>query len=670
MKKTITLLVALAGFIPVFAQPYHVLENDRIKAEFNLGNGALVGLEDKVSGWDVVRRPELGQSFRMLIPKDSIGMDIKDERRYNLADGVSQPTAPEVETDGKSVTFTWHRISSTHLDNLDITFRATARLNEDGLVFSGEIVNNSDYVVEYVAWPFLGEVSVPDRNKDFWLETKNSVKSLYPVYVNDCGYWGVFYSTKIKILPYDGYFLMHNDDLGMMISEETPGDKEMICGMFELIPGAEIADRWPAEDEMDGQKVRMQASVNHYSYVKPGEAYRMSPAIVRLYKGGVEDGLAYYRDRIPAPNSTDNWAAGIRPWRRVTLSSPFQLGEYARQCAEAGVGTLIVRNWNRSVPYTLMEVLPGMARSIKEAHDAGCRVVLEGEFFRADPAGAKYGELKNYLQTDPYGFPYDNSVMCPMSRKLNELIRTDYPMVYSESLGADGFICSDQNSSWRTIYCFSADHGHRSPEFIGNGIADLDRQFAEDARSANPDYLVGGRYDTDAEADIFDFIYLPYCPRNTTVRFLNPKANIVSAINMKYAREDINSCVLNRFSICYDNLYGENDLTGYPNVVAYAKAVDNMRERYSDYIWNADLIPADCITADNDALTYACYKSRVNGKRAVVIVNHDRRSPATVNVSLSGAAGMCAVSPENIEPVNTSGAVTVPQLSVMVLLEK
>ena len=78
-----------------------VLRSARACARFSRATGALTGFVSGESGWDVVGRPELGLSFRLLIPLA--------DRRSNSASGAEQGP-PEVtvgdgfvELDRKSV---------------------------------------------------------------------------------------------------------------------------------------------------------------------------------------------------------------------------------------------------------------------------------------------------------------------------------------------------------------------------------------------------------------------------------------------------------------------------------------------------------------------------------------------------------------------------------------
>lgn len=670
MKLT-AIICALAICGAAYAQDKVVLENGNLRAEFDRSTGAMTGLVDKKTGWNVIPRSELGESFRMLVPKDAPGMPIEQEVRFNNADGTRQNSAPEVKTGRNKVTFVWDGITSDEIPELDIRFTGTVTLEDDGLLFSGKVENRSGYVVEYVAWPWLGEISIPDKPERFLFDTKDKTKGFYPGFPNESGYWGIDYPTSIAVLPADGFFYMHNSKKGMVISQEDVSDDELLVAMFEMKPGYDLSGRWSDEDDVDEVKVHVNGMMNHILYTKSDETSVLKPVRLTFSGPDIYKSVDAYRKSMPAPHSSFNWAGRPESWRRVWLSNPARLRSYAQECADAGIRNLVVRNWYRYVQYSMIEVLPEMKSAIEYAHSLGLRVILEDELFRTSVDGPVYDrDFKKLLQMDPHGLPYDNNVMCPLDSRLYEYIAKDYKAAYSSSLDADGFLCMDQNSRWRTSYCFADNHSHRSPSFIAPGVAALDRKFADAARKSRRNYLVGGSYMNDSQAGDFDFIYLGSAPRPALTRWLNPAANIVSAINLKYAREDINTCIMNRYSICFSDMAGRDDIREYPNVIRYASLADEFRNRYSDYIWNADFLSPDEAKVTG-RVSWSVFRNRTDGRRAVVLVNYDAVNASDVSVSLvSGGSKFEAVSPENPEPSEVNSTISVPRLSCVVLLEK
>src|SRR5512132_1789143 len=75
------------------------LENDSLRLEFSRQNGALVGLSSIASGWQMLDRPSLGLSFRLLLPLP--------ERRDNPVFGEQQTLAALDVVDPRHARLTW-----------------------------------------------------------------------------------------------------------------------------------------------------------------------------------------------------------------------------------------------------------------------------------------------------------------------------------------------------------------------------------------------------------------------------------------------------------------------------------------------------------------------------------------------------------------------------------
>lgn len=99
---------------------------------------------------------------------------------------------------------------------VDITFKGEVRLTANGLEFPGTVINNSRYVVEYVSWPCIGEITVLDTTQPLYQSTRNDMKELYPHFANRGAYWGIDYPTSTYILPEKSFLQVNNRDNGFM----------------------------------------------------------------------------------------------------------------------------------------------------------------------------------------------------------------------------------------------------------------------------------------------------------------------------------------------------------------------------------------------------------------------------------------------------------------------
>ena len=104
------------------------LETSNLLAEFNEKTGSLCRLTSRLTGWDILGRPHLGLSWRMMLP-------VKDHRNNN-AWGHLQKDTPECIASEGSITFRWKGITSELGLTHDITVTTVCRADMDQLVFS------------------------------------------------------------------------------------------------------------------------------------------------------------------------------------------------------------------------------------------------------------------------------------------------------------------------------------------------------------------------------------------------------------------------------------------------------------------------------------------------------------------------------------------------------
>ena len=284
MKKLLYIWMILSCPSLFAAKGTISLENDRIAATFDAKSGALVGLVDKASGWKIMDRAVLGQSFELLLPLEGKEMTEQD-CRFNVVKGTEQQD-PTIERTDDRIVFTWSRLRSSHLaEPVDVTFRGEVRLTDSGLEYGGEVINGSPYPVEYVSWPCLGEVSVPDKTQPLHHSTRNDQRELFPHFFNQHGYWGVDYPTSTYELPERAYLQVRNRDQGFMVYTRDAAPRHMVITSIEQIPGFEERGVNPYADEIDGEMVRIQFKANQVVFNKPGERTMLDPVRLAPYAG-------------------------------------------------------------------------------------------------------------------------------------------------------------------------------------------------------------------------------------------------------------------------------------------------------------------------------------------------------------------------------------------------
>jgi len=130
------------------------LQNKTLKLEFSKENGALVALTAVQTGWKILDRPQLGLSFRLLVPMEG--------RRNNPVYGEKQKVSSIQPDLGKNrIIFGWDTVMTERGEEKAIRVTQTITLSERQVIYETTIENHSDLVVENVYSPYLGDVQHP-----------------------------------------------------------------------------------------------------------------------------------------------------------------------------------------------------------------------------------------------------------------------------------------------------------------------------------------------------------------------------------------------------------------------------------------------------------------------------------------------------------------------------
>jgi len=136
----------------------------------------------------------------------------------------------------------------------------------------------------------------------------------------------------------------------------------------------------------------------------------------------------------------------------------------------------------------------------------------------------------------------------------------------------------------------------------------------------------------------------------------------------------INLCLKYNYIMSYEPRNFKGKLSEYPNTMEYGRKVDNLRKKYSDYLWDGeftDIVGATVMEGKTNYDDYAVFINPKNGKKAVVLVNSGLTSAKTLTVSVNGLSGkLVSVTPEDLEEKEYNESITVPPLSTLVLIEK
>lgn len=673
MRKRYLLACVLLFCLSAFADQRDktiVLENKYIEVVFDAESGVLMRMTDKNTGWEIMQREVLGQSFELLVPLEGPQMTDAD-CRYNVIKGTKQSN-PVIRQSRDKVTFTWRGMKSDHMNKeADITFNGEVLLTDKGLEFSGSLVNNSEYPVEYVSWPCIGEITVPDKTQPLYHSTRSDVRELFPHFFNQHGYWGVDYPTSTYVLPEKSFLQVNDRERGFMVyTRELP--KYMLITSFELIPGFEVRGENPYADELDGEMVRIQFKANHIVYNRPGESSTLDPVQFVTYKGNWTEGINIYRnDRVKLTGKltrpTPEWLLSPLTWRKVSIGSGADLLHYADESTKLGIDVLLVNGWYKGVDGHIVGVSV-LENAIAKCHDMGLRVVLETNWTSVDRHAKGYKEnLRKYVMVDPFNMPYNYNNLCPNASAVQEWVKKEWlklPALHA----ADGYMNNDHNHNNKTFMCFDKSHNHRFGEPTINGMMKIDSEMAE-ALTLNSDKVAMGQGFIEYQNDIYDGCQVnvndDFYARH---RFMNPTTPMVARVDIKNARKGMNRALLNRMNIVYNLNFYNNRLSDYTHITEYGEQIKALRNRYSDYIWEATFNEHNGATVNGAYAEYAVFVAQ-NGKRAVIVSNTSSDHTSKLNVTINNSTALVYATPESLESKPFNGTVELLPLSVAVIME-
>lgn len=683
-----------------------VLEDKELLVAFDKESGAITRIERKSTKWLIHRRPELGISFRMLVPTRG--------RRDNLVLGQKQRAVSVEKISEREVRLQWKDLLSEHGGILPVTFTASVTLENGALSFDGTLQNDSDLWVEIVDYPYLGDLSAPAKDtvmraEHLWYGRLDGVE-IHPHFVNEKGYWGVDYPTK-TIDSWQGLVcLLQTPNQGVYVGVHDPELRYLVQYTFEQHPGVitSIDSTVPCEDNISGLPVHLDFRTCHFVFARPHSEIKMIPIVMRPYDGDWHAGLDVYKEwratwfvdgRLP------DWARDIHSWLQLQIdgaeedfSIPYRkITEYSRECAEHGIAAIQLVGWNRGGQDggdPSLDTDPGLG-TWKELHDAiantqsmGVRMILFGKLYFADLTTDWYkNELSQYQTTDPYGIAYQAGgfsystptqlaainnrrraimdVLCPAYRDIatKEFEKT-------VALGPSGWLFDEVCHHGGVGMSFSEGHSYAAPGYIYGGDMPLARQFHAASDKGHPDFLFAGEAPQDWLLQYYPFSYFRIAADTRhSGRYIDPHRPLMVAITGFDDREMLNLVLAYRYVISYEPYNFKGHVTDFPLTLAYGKKIDALRRKYREHLWEAEF--RDTVGANvqaRGAYRYTVFRAK-GGKRAVVVVNEEREQEIVAAVDLPGAGKLVLATPEQPEARAASGSFKIPARSAAVVME-
>ncbi len=689
------------------------LENDILKVEFDGKTGSLVHMRNKKTGWIIEKRKQLAQSFKMWVPTT----DRSDNSILGKEHALSS-----YDLKGDKLILEWKNLNSTTVSNLDIKFTGVVELKEEGLVFTGSLVNRSKLTVEAIFWPYLGDLYMPDReNETNWMNFKYGggldKSPIYPGFRNMPGYHGVDYPIQIHSTQYSHFGLIQSKGQGIYVGYHDTTDRVNVNFTFELKPGFEYGyDTWmrngrvAGEDTIDGKISHYEFYCTQFPYTNPNEMTQLESIVFNPYQGDWHVGANFYRqwrttwkNTLPLPD----WASDVHSWMQIQINSaedrpmfPYKkLTDYCKECLEYKVKAVQLTGWtnggqDRGLPSHDTDPLLGtyedLRNAISECEKMGIKIILFNKYTWADQSQDWFRkELVKYSVKDQYGnyrlypgYQYVTPMqlsdintrrlipMCPLSSEWRRIAVREFNK--SVDLGASGMLYDENQHHGGAMYCFDKNHGHHIPASIYTGDKLLQDDFEKAKRLKNPDYLFCGESNRDLQFQNYQMTYFRIEGNHIPMhRYVAPKERMIMSIGNHNDRKFVNIALKNNFILSYEPRNFKGRLSDIPRTMVYGGMMDSLRKKHKDYLWDGVFMDTQGVKVFDRSGQYQDYSVFVNpktGKRAVVIVNNEFESTVTVTVNTEKA--FVQVSPENHKEKDFNGNVSIAPLSAVVLIEK
>ena len=664
------------------------LRNQTLALTLSGETGALIGIESALTGWRILDRPELGLSFRLLVP-------LSDERRNNAVHGEKQrPASIEAGADGRSARVVWDGLISELGTPLDIGVELSIQLDDRRAVFAVTVDNRSPYTVENVYCPYLGDVRPPAGAA--WLKTflyhygSAQEWGLWPSYQNLRGYYGSDYPVQFgpvsasSATPMAPFILLRSPEQGLYVG--TAADTtELVAWHTELRPGyADSIDaRVPEVGTIPGAPVAIRFAAVSLPYVGPGERRRLPPLALECFRGDWQPGADVYRTELAhrgfGPARPPAWAREPHAWQQLHINSPedelrvryVDLPRIGEECAREGVRALQLVGWNdggqdQGNPSHDVDPRLGTFQELRDAITAiramGVRVVLFAKFTWADRATRAFrGGLDRHAVRDPYGdyYVYAGYQYQTATQLLDINTRRLVPMCFLDEgylrvceaefrkildLGADGFLFDECLHHTPALLCFDERHGHRpgAPVYANDNV--LIERLARIAATRNPEFLFAGEACYDREMAVYQLSYHRSESKQHVPlpRYLLPGAQYMTAVTGFDDRSMVNQCLLYRYLVSYEPYNFKGRLGDYPLTLAYGRKMDALRTELREWFWDGefrDKLGARVTSNGQPHHPYAVYLGGRSRTPGLVVANYEDGA-APLDVELHGAKAL------------------------------
>lgn len=698
------------------------LENEFVRIDFCKDTGAITGLLNRKTGWQVIRQPKLSIGIRMLVP-------VKDYRN-NKASSEMQKLSTFSKPDDNIAVLEWGEIACDRSGVLDITVKLTAKLEGHDIYFEISIDNRSGHTIEEVWCPCLGGLRGPVsepilQSMSFHMWAGANFTKLGDGFPQSCGYWGVDHPTVIKTFPefnnQTPFIILTNGIQGIYLGMH---DKELNIVNFvhELKPGYIACKNniVPKENEIDGKPAGFAVSAVRMPFIQPGERMTLAPMVLSMFEGTWHNGLKPYQEWRKtwfAQSKQPAWLNKVDCWMTLHINSPEgccrykynELPEVMRETKLKGVQVLQLIGWARNgqdgaEPYQDIDPRLGteaeLRQAIKEIEAMGIRVLLMCKFKWADRAIPEFEkEMHQYTLKDMYGnyvqfngYSYQTMAqqlnggsrrcgagLCHLPEGYRRIALREFEKILD--LGSSGILYDELSNNMSL--CFDGTHGHRPGECNFKGSMKLAEDFYRAAQARNPEFLMAGEGTIDPMSQFYPVTYVrtwnnAWLDEGEHVpawKYMNPDMKIATCLIGWDDREIIHQAIAYGYIINYEPYNFKGRLSDFPGTVEYGMKAQKLRKRLWDYIWDGKFTHTvganvEATDAEKPEFIYTVFENRTNGKKAVVVANQDSMKVLSAKVMLDGGnTYFAAYNMDNDEIENIDGVITIPSRSLVILVE-
>lgn len=666
----------------------YFLEDEYVKIAFDKTTGAIRHLENKKTGFQMIRQPELALGLTLLIPT-------KEQRNHIARSENQRVKSFEKAEDGKHITLKYGTIYGDKTGCLNIEVIVSVKLDEGELSFVTEIQNHSPYTVEEVKYPCFGGYVQQDGEEPLTAASIQFCGGMTRVRLADGfenrGYWGTDCPTFRMNYPEPAvsapFILLEGENQGLYVGVHRY-EPEYAGFIHEYKPGYgdSMHHKLLRDGEIEGVPAGFCLSVSRLPFIKPEETEKMAPVVVKFYEGDWHQGFEVYKKWRKTwfhPVKKPSWLEDADCWMTLHMNSPEgccrytykELPDVMRKAKESGVQVLQLIGWAKGgqdgdEPYQDFEPKLGTQQELKEAiaeiEAMGIRVLLMCKFKWADQSTPEYKqELEEHAVRDLFGNPayfpgycYQTtlqflfagsrragSAMCHLSEGYRKIVMREFKKILD--LKPSG-ILYDELANPYTL-CFDESHGHKAGSCIQTGTLKLAEEFWHVAsKECGEEFFLAGEGPIDVWNQYFHGSYIRSYdgnngePKHTpAMKYLNPEHYMATCLVGYDDREMVNQCMTYGYAINYELGNFKGVPSDAPETVKAVQEAREIRKELSDYLWNgifSHTVGAKVKAKEGSGeFIYSVFKNRTNGRRAVVVANQHREKTLEFSVKLENS---------------------------------